>query len=268
MSLVINSNQSDVSGQRQSNRMIPFGKYPDFTQCLIKPRFSWKFTIANWSTPASIGTKNWFSVNWTPVNFCSRALSESSYYKWTSTASDYWIAWRLHLNLTWSWYAPSQSSTFRISAPWKLSWWEIVWKNIQATLITYVYLAWRANTNYGRTEIKFQPWVLHSDWTITYSSDDTWRIQWPLQYACNLEVNFSWTTAWVEAQEWDILIVDVTVRMGTSQSIYWSDNFIEIWFWYDWSIDTYHWKDNTGVSYDNVDAISNMWPRPIQISIE
>ena len=158
-----------------------------------------------------------------------------------------------------------------MAAPWKLSGGEVIGKIIQVVLMRYWRLANYSNGgNYMWCKILCKPWCLHSDWTITYSANDTWRIRWQWSYKTTVETPFVWTTSWVIAQEWDILIVDITVQ--PCWRIWGEWNYVlYLWFWYDWSIDTFHWYDPLSASSSTAipsEPYSNMWPRPIQVSID
>lgn len=255
--------------------MILGWKYPDFSQILLKPWLSTTLNISSWATPATIWTDNWFSVNWTPVNFISRALSENSYYKGSWTAWDYWMSWAFRYtaerDTSWGvWPADTTPNfTFRIAAPWTLSWWEIIWKIIQVALISWGRLASYWNGGYFWYKVKFKPWCLHSDWTITYAQTDSWRLlSWRL-FKTAVQTVFVWTTSGVEAQEWDIFILDVSVQPFWWVGGTWTFT-LYIYFWNDWSVDTFHWYPNSSSSSTsslNV-PVAGMWPNPFQVSIE
>lgn len=242
--------------------MIPMWRYPDFSQILLKPQFKWQFSLPANCTPASIGTTYWFSVNWTPVNFIWSALSESDYYKWTSTASNYWFNWYFG----WPTVKSAadqlyQTDTIRIWATWQLEWWEIIWRQVFAKVWRYVgdnFSDW----NHRKLVMGVKPWLLHTDWTITYATEvnsNEIRIN---RYTTFWWVIVNWTTDWIEAQAWDYVIVDVAFKFYYFYVNTWNENvsvyYKRINFWIDWSPNV-DWT---------VNGDGDSRPCPIQISIE
>lgn len=271
MSLVINSNAGEPSWQRQSNRMLPMWKYLDFSQILLKPKFV-NPTVNYWSWniwPTDISEKA-LTVNWTPINYLCCALSESSYFKWSSTGGNYWSSWNLSFYRTttrnWATVA-TQTITYRIWTFSWLEWWEIIWKKIIWDIFACFYNTWNTWTGFNLLlRVNVKVWLLHTNWTIEYLPEYQWTQQ-RMQNNHNTSRDkyfdtFWFETDWLTAQAWDIVICDITNEMSTdwtwTQS--WSFYLVNFW-WYDWSVNDY------STTFTD-QSVWNIWPKPIQISID
>lgn len=238
MSLVLNTNASGGGWYEISNDFLDI--YPDIKNKII-------FNFWNWKAHSSVAITDWpyvASVNWTKINF-----------RWTSV-----VAPQHYTSVNWNdqwpvffWYTTVTAWTTvqkRVWLPVRLKWWEVIWKEIIWWRFYCFWYSYRMNTWTFSQKV----WLLHTDWTITY----IWELNYTITAVqsgdmCSFSVVreggatisgtcyqpiYSWdsilTWSWVVAQEWDIIICDLTLVISTVNSAN-TQYATWIFFWFNYT---------------------------------
>jgi len=232
--------------------------YPNFDMLLLHPAGE----EIHQTTTAITGWPVVHSVNWTPINNWWSNLVRpyckiwALYYAQQSTSytsqNRFWIYWAI---FTVSTYNSSPTVSRRFWIPLILSWWELIWR----------YCIWSFNFfQYSpNTYVKIHIWLLHTDWTIDYIWEEQtisdiiiWGVWVYQNWYSSYCKKFSFSNTPVQAQEWDIVIADITVYLVNTSSSYININFWNEW----WSM----WCNSSGSN-----NYWYSWPAcPIQISLE
>ena len=248
MSLVINSNETWMI--KYSDTVFDgWSWYPDFNQILIKPSF-WQIV----ALPSAVETVNWTAIH----NLSSNIREDTRNY----CPSDYWQWW-----IAVCWWRTSWSSTVSnllVATPKSLTAWKTVWKEI-----IYAWILWTASS---ADYIKERAWILHTDWSITYMTEEqtlspknTW-----MEYGAsgantvnNLFYDFvslKMTTSWFVTAEGDRIVVNISMQRSSNSNRWWF-----VWFWHDCA--------GACISFfSSSNTIIHPWMQipccPIQVSIE
>lgn len=253
MSLVLNTNLSGGGWYEISNDFLDI--YPDIKNKIL-------FSFWNWLAFSSTAITSWnyvAEINWTKIN-----------YRWTSiVAPEYYTS--VNWNDQWPvyfWNTVVSTWTFqkRFWLPTKMNWWEIIWKEI---IWWFLWVFWYSYFMDWWT-FSQKVWLLHTDWTITYIWELSYTITsvwyWERTYfntvrenggsiqSCLYPTSRTWWNRiiwnWVVAQEWDLIICDLTLWITHINASWWTQYTTWIFFWY---------------NFTTVDNFRNI---PLQISID
>ena len=245
--LVLNTESSTI---RTSSQSLDGGNtYPDFSQILIKPSF-WR-GIA--SAPRAIEEVKWTHIH----NYSSEIREDTRNYA---------------PNLVWQWCDASiwwnVSSNIVVASLKSIPAGKIIWKEV---IYAGVFWSWTINDY-----LSLRAWLLHTDWTITYLTEEKklYEPSWSYPYLkfpnwaanawlaiCQYQRVFERViTRGFISKEWDRLIVVVGWKCTNS-----SNKVSYIWFWND------SWWALIGHRYSSSPEVTP-WIQcpctPIQISIE
>lgn len=242
--LVINSNN-----QRELTTASHFDTwYPDFNQILcymVIPNIGGYTPSTGTIVPENASMPQALQVNGTSINYFFSPCREDMQF-WTPAGTDFWT--ELNTSMAWGGSSWNYFLKMRLWTVWQLAAGHIVWKKIMWQYTIYESYASWISVQWNCT---FRPWLLHTDWTITYLSE-----------AQNLTFNavttkpaiydvLNYETAGTTTQEGDRIIVELYIPMKHSAS---GGRYINM-------------------TFGAIGSATKVWtqtgaPNPVQISIE